>query len=112
MTLLLLHDWSARQIADHYQLSAETVKSHIRRSLPLLRIAFLDRHPALKSELDAYILTLPPASQQAMKLFLILGANYQKIAQQLGSPHTPETVKACIEQQRPSLFQLLLTQAS
>jgi hypothetical protein len=112
MTLHLLHDWSTRQIADGYKLSVDTVKSHIRRSLPLLRMAFLERHPALKGELDAYILTLPPESQQAMKLFLTLGPNPQKIAQQLGSSHTPETVKACIEQHRSSVFQLLLTQAS
>src|SRR5437660_9911626 len=94
MIRCLLPDCSVQRIADHFQLSANTVKSHVRRSLPLLRISFLNR----TGELDEYLLTLPIESQQTIRLFVTLGPNCQEIAKRLGPPHTPDTVRACIEQ--------------
>ncbi len=115
MTLHLLHDWPAQQIASRLKLSVNTIKSHIRRSLPLLRIAFLHRQVCIaflnrKDELDVYLLTLPIEAQQTMKLFVTFGPNYQEIAKRLGPPHTSDTVTACIEHYLPALDQLLLIQ--
>jgi RNA polymerase sigma factor (sigma-70 family) len=115
MTLHLLHDWPAQQIASRLKLSVNTIKSHIRRSLPLLRIGFLHRQVDItylnrKDELDGRLLTLPSEPQQIMRLFVTLGPNYQEIAKRLGPPHTPDTVTACIERYLPVLDQWKLDQ--
>ncbi len=115
MTLYLLYDWSVQQIADHLQLSVNTVKSQLWRSLPLLRIGFLHRQVRIaflnrQEELDAHLLTLPGESRQTMRLFVTLGPQYQEIAKRLGPPHTPETVTDCIERYLPILAQLPLIQ--